>query len=546
MSVPDLVIPVRMDTTGAVQDLKRVGLAGTAAGDDVAKGMQHGQAGAHGLSNELAGLYKAKMAMDAVLGVATAIGERLKWASDNAAATAKQFIEIQKGMQSIAALSGKANSNQFTSQEVSKARAANLTPQEWTGFRDEFLSKASNYVGNKPGAILDEKESEKFQASMAEYAKLHGVGANEMAGFAGGLLAQEKGPTTAEAMQAKAGKVFATLEASSKKVSGLLPGMTEQMAMGMTAEEAAPKLAAMPEIAPGQESAYLKGTISHLMKARGEGKLEQFGVTDEMGANQMLEQVVKSLNEQAGEGPLRGKKMQGLLHGITDYQETQQTLTGLANKGPAGDAMWKAIGANTPADAIQKDILAGRQTDAGRQMRIEADQAAATAERGAKNVEVERIKQEARAQLTREGRFEASDVGTVAGDMGRKAIGRITGNSLEETLVNERAVKIAKERMGIGPGEAPVGAQVSGMESSAVVDAGLRTMLEGGKDKLGATVPPGPRDQAAAAPRDNASAETNALLRQIADLQKQLLAAQGKAVPPKPEALVIPSPKSVR
>ena len=61
-----------------------------------------------------------------------------------------------------------------------------------------------------------------------------------MGSFAGGLLAQQKGPTTAvQSEKPQAGKVFSTLEASSAPVAHLLPMLTRAQAQGFTAEQGA-------------------------------------------------------------------------------------------------------------------------------------------------------------------------------------------------------------------------------------------------------------------------------------------------------------------
>ena len=93
-----------------------------------------------------------------------------------------------------------------------------------------------------------------------------------MADTIGGMLAQEKGKTTSQEMIAKLGKVYAGLEASSTDPEKLMQGMTELMAAGFTAEDAAATIAQMPEIAPGQEATYLQRTTMELGQQQPQGR----------------------------------------------------------------------------------------------------------------------------------------------------------------------------------------------------------------------------------------------------------------------------------
>ena len=63
--------------------------------------------------------------------------------ADYARKLAADFVIIQKTMQSLAAISGKPNQNKFTLDEVKKAEAANLTPEDWVNFRTQYMAKAS-------------------------------------------------------------------------------------------------------------------------------------------------------------------------------------------------------------------------------------------------------------------------------------------------------------------------------------------------------------------------------------------------------------------
>lgn len=376
--------------------------------------------------------------------VIRSIGSEYQRSAEYITSMAKDFIVLQKTMQSVAAITGNKNSNAFTVSEATAGAAANLVPEQWTSFRDSFMAKASNYVGDKKSARLNDTESAKFQASMAEYAVDHGVPLGEMADFAGGLLAQEKGPTTAAAMTSKAGKVFATLEASSKKVSGLLPGMTRIMAQGFTAEEAAPKLAMMPEIAPDEESTHLLRAINEIRQVANEGKGDQFGMEKGMSPNQKLEAVVGNLHKRSQKnGKIDDEKLDSLLMQLTPETITQNTLRGLVNKGPEGMNQWKAILAGTPDNIVQTDIASARQTDAGKVRSAEAQQALSRVKRGAEFASAEPEFMKARGRLNDSHRLD--EIG-IPENLARQAAGLATGVSVEQQLVNQYALSDVRQR----------------------------------------------------------------------------------------------------
>jgi hypothetical protein len=475
MSKEELIIPVRFVYDRAAADLKAVGAAGKAAGDATAQGARNAQhalegtgKAAQGVGSELKTLIKAQMGLGAIKGLAGEIGDEWRRVADDIGKASREWQQFRQSLQGVAALEGKANSNKAAEAEIGRAERAHVTPEEAQKFRGAFLAKASLYVGNGPDAKMSAADADLFQERLMEYAKSKGVGQEEMAGFAGGLLAQQKGPTNAKEMMARAGKVFATLEASSAPVSHLLPGVTRVMAQGFSAEEAAPKLAMLPEIAPEEESTHLLGAIAQLRKARMEGKLEAFGVTDEMSPNQMFEKVVLGLNEKAGQGPMRGRKMDELLQGITHYHLAQDTLRGLANKGPEGLKTWRDLIERTPADVIDRTIAENRESDAGRQQAVESRLAVEKIRLGMRGDTVERRRQIAEAELTAGGQFEHVQFGQFPASLVPGA------DDMRSRMINLQAIRRARAELGE---EGGLGDSFASLNKGATNDL-LRTLID--------------------------------------------------------------------
>jgi hypothetical protein len=206
------------------------------------------------------------------------------------------------------------------------------------------------------------------------------------------------------------------------------------MAQGFKAEEAAPTLAMMPEIAPEEESTHLLRLVSEMRRTTLEGKGGGFGMDKGKSMAANLEALVGNLSSRkAGGGDL-----DEMIRGFTHEDIAANTLRGLVNKGPAGFAQWKGILERTSPTAIDDDIAAGRQSDAGKRMRADAQLELGEAERGVRKAPLEIALKEARAQLTKEGRFDE----TRAEDFIRGPLSMF-GTGVNEQLVNERTLSNA-------------------------------------------------------------------------------------------------------
>jgi hypothetical protein len=133
--------------------LHAVEQAGARAGDTTAQSMDKagsaaGRAGreAMGFARELAAIQKAQIAIQAVERVGGAITDQLRRAAEFTRETAREFIELRNRMQQVAALTNQPNQNQFALGQVQAAARANLKPEEWVKFQEEFQSRAGAYL----------------------------------------------------------------------------------------------------------------------------------------------------------------------------------------------------------------------------------------------------------------------------------------------------------------------------------------------------------------------------------------------------------------
>lgn len=426
MGDKELIIPVRLDSSKAKEGLRDVGRAGKQAGDDVKEGMDHAGGGIKSAGQELKSFLQAQMGLSAAKNLATALGDEYRKVSEEIARASKEFQAFRQSLQGVASLTGQQNTNKFVESEIQRAQKANVTPEEMKQFRDSFLAKASLYVGEGKDAKLSTKDADEFQQYLSEYAKQKGVSQQEMAGFGGGLLAQQKGKTTAAEMKKQAGKVFATLEASSAPVAHLLPAMTRAQAAGFSANEASQVLSMMPEIAPEEESTYMLRAVSALRETTQKGKGDKLGLKKGMDPYKLLTTAVENIKKRQA----AGEDLDDLITEATHGEEVSgRALKGLVGQGPEGFARWKRLQEEVPDNQLEQTIQEGRKSDAGRQYAVDAAKAAERARMGMRNDAIARRRDIAETELMKSGAFERpatwGEMGASiipGGDMDRKSI----------------------------------------------------------------------------------------------------------------------------
>lgn len=473
----ELKIKLSLDNTPADRSLDEFGQKADRATGRAADGMKQvdrasrGAAGgvksmgkAFGSANqEIAGLIKAQMGLGAIKNIAAGIASEMEKAAENVGRVSREWQQFRKSLQGVSSLEGKSNSNAFAAEEVNRAERARVTPKEAQQFREAFLSKASLYVGEGPAAKMSSTDADELQSKLMEYAASKGIGQQEMADFAGGLLAQQKGKISGKDMMARVGRTFATLEASSAPVAHLLPPMTRVMAQGMSAEDASRDLAAMPEIAPEEEGTYLLRVLSEMRRVNVEGKGTEYGMKEGMTPQQQLEALVANLKQRGGGN---AKQLDKAIREFTHEDVAANTLRGMVNQ--VDFDQWKNVQSGVSDDALQKTLEADRNSDAGKQRFVESGLAIEQARMGMRNDRLERLRQGAEADLTKAGRFDSPSWA----EYGR---GLVPGSSdMKTIMVNRQAISAARAELGESPG---LGDNVAA-QSLAMTNDLLRQLIE--------------------------------------------------------------------
>jgi hypothetical protein len=447
----DLIIPLR--TEAADENLKallRVQRAGQVAGDataagakKVTDGLAAAGMGAEQLAQSLLRLGTAAGAVGMVRQFLDALISRTKEVADFVGQMARDFIELRQAMQQVAARKGKPNTNEFAIEEIEKATAARLLPQEWKGFQEEFQSYAGAQLEG-PDRKLNEKQAEEYQQRVAEFMKFEGVQPQIGVELAGTLLETSKGPQDVDQLMSRYGRVYEALKKSRTPVEQLLPQMSRVTAYGIKPEEAAELLSVIAPAMHREEQTGVENTIKALRELKLSGKLAQYSVDETASKFEQVKQLATNVHERQ----TRGEDIDRLLEDakIGDMREFRG-IQGFALHGVemGGFERYERYMKDLSDEHTREAIAAYEASPAGKTAQTRAKEALAEARVGARGAEVQELKEQAKVQLTDEKRFEQ----TKLEDVGRGAIGAFTRTAVNDQLINERAVQLATERGGL-------------------------------------------------------------------------------------------------
>jgi len=474
MAATGLEIPVRMQHAGAEADLKKIGDAGKKAGDDIysafkkaAKGADEAKESTAGMMMEMLKAEGVSKGLEVLKMAGEAISETMHEAAEHCKELAHEFMEIQKEMQEIAAMTGKKATAEFTSEQIQKAGAVGVSPQEWIATRKAFAAQAQAFIGKGPGAKMSEKEAEVFQGDIAAFAKAKGVAPAALGEMAGGMLAQEKGPVTAKEMAAKLGKVYGTLEGAGGAPTERLAGLQKLIALGYTPEGAAQTLAMMKQVAPGREGFALQTMQMGVEEGLTKGTIgARQGVKEGMDPREELKAIATYLNQrmQAGKTPEEQTAILNREAGeMTTSPRSKMMLARLGRLGPAAFEQAEARTAAVPEDEMQKQIEEHRQDTLGKREKTLAELAAIRAKKGEEEAPIQDLIKEAEARVEASGDLTSADKGVTARGLYGKLLGWSGAENAKTQMINTEALRAAREKAegagaNIGP-SLPVGVQ---------------------------------------------------------------------------------------
>jgi hypothetical protein len=473
-AVPDLIIPVRMDPSNATAALAKVGAEGKKAGEQVALGAVKAEGGLKGAANAAAEfgqqaitIHGTQLAFSAVGAAVSGMSSEFKAAVDYITNISKAFVELRQAMQQVVALKGHVNTNQFTVEEAKKAAAANLTPQEWKAFQEQFLSFGGAYIeGDQARFVLQETDEEfikraeahakktgmtkgqamatlqkqtvanteqadEYQQKIAEFAKARGIPAAQIVQLGGALLQFAEGPQTPEQMMEQLGRVYKTLGRAPTPVSQLMPQMPGVMAQGASAEEAAQMLAIMAEAMAGEEETGVTNTIKAITNQVLEGKGEALGQKEGMSRLEQVKAAVAAIKARQE----KGEDLDAILKEVAPDLREMRGLKGFLTRGleARGFERTKGYQEETPADFVQQSIEEYEKTDAGRRDAAQAARALAEARAGALNSTLQTLQEAATVRMTDRGEFEEFRLGK---SPVRGATGKLTGIDVRQQRTN--------------------------------------------------------------------------------------------------------------
>lgn len=448
-----MVIPLKLDSKAAIEELKRLAAHGSQAGKDTGDGLEDAGKKAKGLGSAVSEIISHQgyqMLRDA----AQALGKGYQETAEYVKAISVEYTNLRGILQQVAALRGMENTGSFTTDQAKQAAQAGLKPEEWVKFQETFQSYAGAYLEGDSRKISD-SEAVKYQQQLALFAKARGINPAEIGQIGGGVLQFSDEKLTSDQAMAQVGRQFKTLERAPTPVSQLLPQMTRIMAQGASGDEASQLLTLASEFAPGEEGTFVENTLKGLRQNLIKGKGSELGITKDMSPLQRVQAAVKTLQGRES----KGEDLDKVIDDLFGTDRESRGIKGFMNRGgdaadpKSGFARVAGYGTDTPDDFTQTAIAKYKAGDQGRFAQGEADRARARIESGERTKELAQLKLDAETKLTEEGRFEHM---TGAMDAVRGLLPGLPG--IKEQLINERAYAMAREKSGAATGESRIGA----------------------------------------------------------------------------------------
>lgn len=432
MDAPDLIIPVRMDTSKAIAGLTKVGGAGKKAGDDVAAGAAKGKKGLDGdtggadkFGSNLGGSARAAIGLQAIKATASGMGSAFNDTAKYVQEMAKEFQGLRKFMREVATLKGKANTTEFTLEEAEQAKTFHLTPQEYRDFQAEFRNYVGSQVGTDEatggiakGAKLTEKQGEEYAGRVAGMMKASGIAPSVGAELAGSLLAQKQGPQEVDELMKELNRTFTVLEKGRTPLKQALPQMSQIMGHGVGAEEAAKLFSVIVPASPGDPGVAVESALKAIEEIKAKGTGEEFGVKRGMGQYESFKAFAQNVNARKQKLVSQGKTGQEAEDEVTallqergvdaHVREKRGLIAGAARQGVELGASnrYEEIAKATPEDLDAQRKRIYEASERGRQDAIDVAEAIADAKMGARNAPVAKWRKIAEIELKEGGAFE--------------------------------------------------------------------------------------------------------------------------------------------
>ncbi len=438
---PALVIPIQMDGAEALAELAKLKDALKKLGQDGQEGTEKTSSGIKGIASSLKDLAVGYAQFTSLKAITDAVAGSFKQTSEYVQSITKEFVELRGQMQQIAALTNRTNEGKFTVEQSKAAAKASLTPQEWIKFQEQFQSYAGAYLEGDQRKLSD-KDAEKYQQAVAEFAKARGISPSEAAQAAGGVLQFAEGPISADEALARFGRGYKTLERAPTPVPQLLPQTSRLMAQGSTFEESAQLLGIQSEANPGEEGTHVENVLRGLRENLLKGKGDELGISKGMSPLQMIRAASEKLASRIDAGENQDELVGSYFNDPREFKG----MTGFISRGVRAGGFDRVAGyvQDAPADFVSQANRAYEKSKAGQSAKETAELARAKTERGARFEDVALIRQQAERELTEEGRFEQ----THAEDIIDEPLRLMGGDDARTRAINERSLKIAREQSG--------------------------------------------------------------------------------------------------
>jgi len=275
----------------------------------------------------------------------------------------------------------------------------------------------------------------------------------------GAILQQKTGPQNVDKLMQEFSVAFQVMEKGQVDIARAAPEVAELMAMGVKTVEAAKLFSVVSPAAPGQEGTSTQAALRAIEDLRISGKAGEFGIGEDMTPYEAAKAFGTNLAARradllkGGMGEEKAKislaallKQKGV---AADIRERRGLVAGVGRMGTelGGFEMFEQVAAGTSPQFEAKRREAYEKSEQGVQAKLTAEQALADAEAGARSDMLKKVRDRARLELTKAGRFEQVPLEQRI-KAGIPTFG--IGDKLDEQQINMQSIQGMRARLGEG------------------------------------------------------------------------------------------------
>ena len=478
----DLVIPSAPNADTAVRQPHQFGVQDQQCDQNQEAGKEIDRAphSTKNLGDKLTEFVRTQNSLQGMQSLASMVSERSGSTADYLKQVASEFSALRETLPQVVKFTGWPGSTPYTPQQPPALGRAGLKLEDRVHFREEFTARAGACLEVNQRRI-NTQQSGQFQQETAEFTRSREISKLEATALGSGLPHPFSVPQDVSRLLDPYVEVLKSPDGAATPANQILPQMNRLMSQAVYSEEAKKLLNQMPKAIPGGEG----NSIVDVIRARTSPQMTGRRETESLNEGMTPTHSIESASLRLQGGVTNGDHLDPILKEFDSILRDVRGLRGFvdrdANAGGFDGVSDYAL--ETPADPLQEAIVDYRNSQAGEQTRLIAGKPPGRSEWVAVNAKLEQLRQQAKANLGRESRFELPPLSYTE---------RNTPSAMTETRAWE---PVANER-----GANPVWQMSSLLQSrsftpgaaSPMFDYEIRRILEQGTRLMEEAVKPGP------------------------------------------------------